>query len=128
MLEVNQISLNLVDLDKRVAALRGIFDFDAKRERLEEVVRELESSTIWDNPEVAQALGREQTQLEALVATLTQLGQSITDLNELFEMAREESDEQTINEISEELQSVEKVADLEFRRMFSGKWMILMPI
>ncbi|WP_115705244.1 peptide chain release factor 2 [Legionella sainthelensi] len=122
MLEVNQISLNLVDLDKRVAALRGYLDFDAKRERLEEVVRELESSTIWDNPEVAQALGREQTQLEALVATLTQLGQSITDLNELFEMAREESDEQTINEISEELQSVEKkVADLEFRRMFSGK-------
>lgn len=89
---------------------------------MEEVVRELESSTVWNNPEIAQALGRERTQLEAVVSTLTQLGQSITDLNELFEIAREEGDEQTINEIGEELRSIEqKVADLEFRRMFSGK-------
>ncbi|HHF7366612.1 TPA: peptide chain release factor 2 [Legionella bozemanae] len=122
MLEVNQINLNLVELDKRVEALRGYLDFDAKSERLEEVVRELESSTVWNNPEIAQALGRERTQLEAVVSTLTQLGQSITDLNELFEIAREEGDEQTINEIGEELRPIEqKVADLEFRRMFSGK-------
>lgn len=89
---------------------------------MEEVVRELESSSVWDNPEVAQALGRERTQLEAVVSTLTQLNQSIIDFYELFEIAREENDEQTINEIGEELSSVEqKVADLEFRRMFSGK-------
>ncbi|QLZ68712.1 peptide chain release factor 2 [Legionella sp. PC1000] len=43
-------------------------------------------------------------------------------MSELFEIAREEGDEQTINEIGEELHSIEhKVADLEFRRMFSGK-------
>lgn len=102
--------------------LGGIFDFEGKNERLEEVVRELESSAVWNNPEVAQALGRERTQLETVVFTLTQLQQSITDLTELFELARIENDTQAINEIGEELQSVEqKVADLEFRRMFSGK-------
>lgn len=100
----------------------GIFDFESKRERLEEVSRELESSTIWDNPERAQALGRERTHLETLVNTLTGLTQSISDLNELFELARTEDDEQTINEISDELHSIEQeVAGLEFRRMFSGK-------
>lgn len=89
---------------------------------MKEVVRELESSTVWDNPETAQALGRERTQLEAVVSSLTQLKQSITDLTELFELAREEDDEQTINESSVELQSIEKkVAYLEFRRMFSGR-------
>ncbi|CAM2730698.1 peptide chain release factor 2 [Legionella anisa] len=42
-------------------------------------------------------------------------------MSELFEIAREEGDEQTINEIGEELHSIEqKVGDLEFRRMFSG--------
>lgn len=100
----------------------GIFDFESKSERLEEVVRELESSTVWNNPETAQALGRERTQLEGVVFTLTRLGQSVIDLSELFELAREEDDEQTINEISVELQAVEQqVAGLEFRRMFSGK-------
>lgn len=102
--------------------LGGIFDFETKSERLEEVIRELESPTIWNNPEQAQGLGREKTQLEAVVLSLTQLGQSVIDLTELFELAREENDEQTINEIGEELNTVEQqVAGLEFRRMFSGK-------
>lgn len=102
--------------------LGGIFDFDSKNERLEEVVRELESSTIWNNPEQAQALGRERTQLEGVVFTLIQLKQSITDLSELFELAREEDDTQTLHDINEEVQAVERrVADLEFKRMFSGR-------
>lgn len=86
------------------------------------MIRELESSSVWNTPEVAQSLGRERTQLEKVVLLLTDLGQSINDLIELFELAREEGDEQTINEIGIELQTIEqKVSDLEFRRMFSGK-------
>jgi peptide chain release factor 2 len=101
--------------------LGGTFDFEGKSERLEEVTRELESSTIWNNPEQAQALGRERTQLEAVVHSLTQLSQSVIDLTELFELAREENDEPAINEIGDELTSIEQeVAGLEFRRMFSG--------
>lgn len=99
----------------------GIFDFDVKAERLEEVCRELESSTIWNNPEQAQALGREKTQLEGVVHLLTQLKKSIVDLTELFELAREEDDEQTLTDINVELGVIEdQVAGLEFRRMFSG--------
>lgn len=105
-----------------MSRLGGTFDFEGKSERLEEVTRELESSTIWNNPDQAQALGRERTQLEAVVNTLTRLSQTLADLTELFELAREENDEQTINEVGEELNSIEQdVAGLEFRRMFSGK-------
>ncbi|WP_126338696.1 peptide chain release factor 2 [Legionella spiritensis] len=122
MLEVNQISLALVDLGDRIQALRGYLDFDSKRERLEEVVRELESSEIWNNPEQAQALGKERVQLESVVSQLEQLGQSVIDLTELFELAREENDEGTISDIYQELETIEQqVAALEFRRMFSGK-------
>ncbi len=99
----------------------GIFDFDVKTERLEEVIRELESSDVWSNPEQAQALGRERTQLEGIVLQLRQLKQSIDDLFELFELAREEDDDKHLHAIHEELNLLEKkVAQLEFRRMFSG--------
>ncbi|HAT8179005.1 TPA: peptide chain release factor 2 [Legionella pneumophila] len=122
MLEVNQINLSLIDLNERIESLRGYLDFEGKSERLEEVIRELESSNVWDNPEQAQALGRERTQLETIVHSLSQLSQSISDQRELFELAREENDEQTINDLVEELKSIEQqVASLEFRRMFSGK-------
>jgi len=100
----------------------GIFDFDSKRERLEEVVRELESSAVWDNPEQAQALGRERAQLESVVHQLQTLGQSIVDLTELFEMARAEDDANTIQDIADEMAGIQRqVETFEFRRMFSGK-------
>ncbi|MFC3908484.1 peptide chain release factor 2 [Legionella dresdenensis] len=122
MLEVNQITFSLADLEKRVTALRGYLDFDVKKERLEEVVRELESADVWNKPEYAQALGKERAQLESVVNQLQNLTQSLIDLGELFELAREEDDELAIADVSSELNSIEQqVADLEFRRMFSGK-------
>ena len=47
------------------------------------------------------------------------LNNSVEDLNELFELSEDESE---ANQLKEELLNVEeKIADLEFRRMFSGK-------
>ena len=51
----------------------GFFDYDAKRERLEEVERELENPDIWNNPERAQALGRERSMLDKTVNGLREL-------------------------------------------------------
>ncbi|MDI9818188.1 MULTISPECIES: peptide chain release factor 2 [unclassified Legionella] len=122
MLEVNQINLALADLDKRTAALRGYLNFDQKRERLEEVIRELESSEVWNHPEQAQALGRERAQLEAVVNQLEQISQSIAELSELFELARSENDDSAISDVAQEVNAIEqRVAGLEFRRMFAGK-------
>ncbi|STX28212.1 peptide chain release factor 2 [Legionella beliardensis] len=100
----------------------GIFDFESKRERLEEVVRELESAAVWSNPELAQALGRERAELESVVNQLEFLTKNIQDLMELFELARAEEDDEAISDVADELDALERqVANLEFRRMFSGK-------
>ena len=47
--------------------LGGIFDYAEKRDRLEEVSRELEDPGVWSKPEQAQALGRERAQLESII-------------------------------------------------------------
>ena len=102
--------------------LGGIFDFDAKSERLVEVLRELENPKIWDNPEQAQTLGKERGQLEIIVNTIRDLEQGLTDAEELLMMAVEEADEETVETVIDDLAYFEKrVADLEFRRMFSGE-------
>lgn len=100
----------------------GIFDYDGKSERLEEVVRELELPSIWDTPDLAQALSRERVQLETIVFQLQQLSQDTIDLKELFEMARAENDETTLHDVANDIDRIERqVAILEFQRMFSGK-------
>lgn len=102
--------------------LGGIFDFDGKSERLVEVLRELEDPKIWDTPEKAQALGKERGQLEMVVETIDTLEQGLTDAEELLAMAVEEGDEETVATVVDDLNSLEeKVAELEFRRMFSGE-------
>ncbi|MDD4905606.1 MAG: peptide chain release factor 2, partial [Methylobacter tundripaludum] len=103
-------------------ALRRYLDFDVKSERLVEVLRELENPKIWDNPEEAQALGKERGQLEVIVNTINDLERGLSDAEELLLMAVEEDDEETVETVVDDLEHFEKrVADLEFRRMFSGQ-------
>ena len=83
---------------------------------------ELENPDIWSNPEHAQQLGKEKASLETVVGGLDEGLQALVDATELLELAASEDDEATVVEVEVDLQAVEKtVAELEFRRMFSGE-------
>lgn len=123
MFEINPVKNRIQDLTERSDVLRGIFDYDAKKERLEEVNAELEQPDVWNEPERAQALGKERSSLEAIVDTLDQMSQGLEDVAGLLDLAVEADDEETFNEAVAELDTLEeKLAQLEFRRMFSGEY------
>jgi len=122
MLEINPIRQQLIDMHQRADALRGFFDYDVKKERLEEVQRELEDSAIWNTPDKAQSLGKERVQLEKVVDVLDQLQQGIVDNQDMLELAVAENDEGMIAQVNADVQALAKTLDdLEFRRMFSGE-------
>jgi len=103
-----------------VKRLGGIFDYDTRKERLEEVTRELEQPEVWDDPPKAQALGKERAALEQVIETLDTLTQGLDDVEGLVELAVEAEDEDTFNEAEAELAELLKALEkLEFRRMFS---------
>ncbi|PSU22607.1 peptide chain release factor 2 [Photobacterium kishitanii] len=121
MFEINPIKNRLEDVSVRTDTLRGYLDYDAKKERLEEVNAELEQPNVWNEPERAQALGKERAALEAVVETIDLLDQGVEDVEGLLELAVEEDDQETFDEIEPELAELEaKLAKLEFRRMFAG--------
>jgi peptide chain release factor 2 len=98
----------------------GIFDFDAKQARLAEVSRHMEDPAIWSDTKRAQDLGRERKQLESVVGSLSELTTKLGDARDLFELAREESDDATLVSLEQDIAEVSRrVADLEFRRMFN---------
>ena len=100
----------------------GFFDYDAKKERLEEVERELESPDVWNDPERAQALGRERASLDKNVNGIRTLTEGLTGGNELLELAEMEDDEEIALAVVADVDRFEKdVEKLEFQRMFSGK-------
>jgi peptide chain release factor 2 len=99
----------------------GIFDYEAKTQRLTDLNRELEDPKLWENPQRAQELGKEKKALEALVGTLGRVGSGLTDAAELFQLARAENDDATVMGVSADVDKLAKdVATLEFRRMFSN--------
>jgi peptide chain release factor 2 len=122
MQEINPIKYKIADLRERGAGLKTYLDFDAKSERLVEVLRELEDPNIWNKPEQAQAMGKERAMLEGIVLTIKDLEQGLNDAEELLLMAVEEHDEDTVDTVAVDLEGYEKqVAGLEFQRMFSGE-------
>ncbi len=97
-----------------------IFDYDAKKEKLTEVLMELEDGAIWDDPEYAQNLGKQKVELENIVINCEQIIGSLETLSELLELAEEDESflEEVIKDIKQVTTDIEK---LEFRRMFSGE-------
>jgi peptide chain release factor 2 len=86
------------------------------------VLRELEDPDIWNDQERAQALGKERASLEAVVLSIDELMASLADGADLLAMAVDEQDAETVDSIATDVQACdERVADLEFRRMFSGE-------
>jgi peptide chain release factor 2 len=76
---------------------------------------ELAQAGVWDDPDRAQALGRERAALERVVGDLTRIDAALADLGELLELAAAD----TLNEVGRELEAVEgRLGALEFRRMF----------
>ncbi|MGB4672770.1 MAG: peptide chain release factor 2 [Azovibrio sp.] len=118
---INRISNHLDDLAARATELRRYLDYDQKHERLIVVNLELEDPRVWDDPKRAQELGREKRSLEDVVRVLEGVDQALKDARELFDMAREEADDETLLGVESDAQGIEaKVAQLEFRRMFNN--------
>jgi peptide chain release factor 2 len=77
---------------------------------------------LWNDPKQAQEIGKEKKSLEGVVLTLEKVAQDLSGASDLFELAREENDDDTLGAIAEDVAVIERmVADLEFRRMFSGE-------
>ncbi|MBK2111826.1 peptide chain release factor 2 [Francisella tularensis subsp. novicida FSC159] len=112
--------LVLKDLTARIQSLRDYLDYDAKKEKLTEVLMELEDGSIWDNPEYAQNLGKQKVELENVVHNCEYISETLETLSELLELGEE--DESLMQEIAKDTQNVaSEIEKLEFRRMFSGK-------
>ena len=100
----------------------GIFDIEAKQERLEEVNLELVNPELWNDPERATKISKEKSQLDNVIGVITALDDKLEDAKAMIDLAVEADDATLLADVQAELDEAEaKVADLEFKRMFSGE-------
>ncbi len=78
---------------------------------------------MWNEPERAQALGKERSSLEAIVDTLDQMAQGLEDVSGLLELAVEATKKKPLTKPWQNSTCWKRrLAQLEFRRMFSGEY------
>ncbi|MFO7561254.1 MAG: peptide chain release factor 2 [Enhygromyxa sp.] len=98
-----------------------MFDYEAKIEKLEEYEEATADPSFWDDNDRAQKLLREQATLKKVIDDIDRAAQAFEDARDLYELAREEGDDDSIHEASAGLeQADELLAKLEFRRMLGG--------
>ncbi|MBC7501278.1 MAG: peptide chain release factor 2 [Herminiimonas sp.] len=118
---LNALQSLLADLTNRATELRRYLDFDIKSEKLDQVNGELEDPKVWDDQKRAQELGKEKKSLEAVVLTLVKIDADLRDATDLFEMAREEKDEDTVAAVEADTEVLKDLVEgMEFRRMFGN--------
>ncbi|CAH9017420.1 Peptide chain release factor RF2 [Candidatus Nitrosacidococcus sp. I8] len=87
-----------------------------------ELDRELALPAIWNQPDQAQKLNQERVRIQNIIGPLIELDEKTLQAKELFELALEENDQNTAQDVALELDDIEQqLTTLEFRRMFSGE-------
>ncbi|WP_146177594.1 peptide chain release factor 2 [Glaciimonas sp. PCH181] len=118
---LNSLQALLADLTLREIELRRYLDFDTKLEKLDQVNGELEDPDVWSDQKRAQELGKEKKSLESIVITLTKIESELRDTTDLYQMARDEQDEDTIEAVEADADTLKKLVEgMEFRRMFNN--------
>lgn len=90
---------------------------------MSELDAELARGRIWvESPDQAQAYGQEKTRIAEIVAPIDAATATLSESDELLELAEAEADAEVVDQISAELDGVEgHLKALEFQRMFSGE-------
>jgi peptide chain release factor 2 len=102
--------------------LRRSLDWDVANARLQELNDKAEDPNLWNDPDTAQKLMQERTRLENAITALTEIAAEREDLLELAEMAEEEGDSNSVDEVVVQMKALEKRAQAaELEALLSGE-------
>ena len=99
------------------------FDLASKKERIEELERTIEEPGFWDNPDQSRQTMQVLKSLQDSVKQIEQMYADYEDLGLLIEMSQEEQDEETVQEIEEELLRFEgEFEELRIQTLLTGEY------
>lgn len=97
------------------------FDLSSKKNQLKQLEKKMVRPDFWDNQETAQSVVSQLSALKSVVEPADEAFTAVNDLSELFNMAAEESDSETLTQIEKELGELLKKCDkIELVGLLSG--------
>ena len=81
-----------------------IFDLEGKRRRLEEIEKIIAEKNFWDSPEKTTAILKERALLSGIIKKFEEMAGDLEESGILLDLAIEESDSETMEEVLEQVQ------------------------
>jgi peptide chain release factor 2 len=118
---LKDFSEELGDVARRVGDARSYLKVDDARVRLAELEKQASEPGLWDDAERARSVTSDLARVRDDIEIVDDLDQRISDVETLYELAREESDESLEPEIADGIGKLAADLDrLELRALFSG--------
>ncbi len=111
----------LKTLSSKMENIAGVVQPERIQERLNEIEVLENSQDFWNDATKAAIIQKEKTQLERKLSKFSTANDALNDANELYEMGKEESDEDTIEMLFSESEALrETVLAMELEMLLSG--------
>lgn len=122
--------METIDIQNRLGEIRGLLtrvrdasNFDRKAEEVAELEKEMAREDFWSDQDAANKVISQLKPRKAIVEEIQSLEARYADAHTLFEMAREEQDEESLQEAdAESLLLKEAVTELELKTLLSGEF------
>ena len=100
--------------------LGGLFDLDNKKSEIKELEEKMSQPNFWEDNDVAQTVINQVNLLKNNVNQYEKISQRLEDSLAMYEMIKEEADEELMVELDEEIESLIKVMnDFELEMLLS---------
>ncbi len=112
----------LKKLEKKIENIKNIIKPSAIEKRLKEIEEVENSPEFWNDAKKASEIQKEKNKISRILEKYNEAKSAVEDAKELFELASEENDEETLAMLFEEATSLEeKVTKIEIETMLSGE-------
>src|SRR4249920_1350926 len=113
---------DLAEVARRVSEAHHYLGIDEARDRLAALEVKASAPDLWDDPDRARKVSGELSVVRDDVVLVDDLERRVSDVQTLFDLAREEDDDSVESEILGEVDDLRGTLDkLELRALFSGE-------
>ncbi|WP_243710621.1 peptide chain release factor 2 [Macrococcoides caseolyticum] len=122
-MEQFEIKNTLETLAEKIDSFRGSLDLEGKETNIKEYEEMMADPDFWNDGDKAQDIINKNNALKSVVQEFSTLEEGLENSEVLFEMYKEESDEDTHQELIEQLNTLQQIAnDFELKMLLSGEF------
>ena len=115
-----ETSNRIQSLDTTLTTIESVMDLEEMDSRARELEQQAADPSLWDDPDHAQQVTTELSNVQARLRKVTRLRQRLDDLPVMYELAEEEGDASLADDELADLES--QISSLEVTTMLSGEY------